>query len=221
MTALAGAQFFGGGERDVSDWDTIYLAGVRWPGIASVEGKGITRRIDIKRTKGSDGARLKDEGNDPAEFIINLLIYKHGDWVELQSLLPTVSPRRPGGPRSPIGVIYPSLQVLGITTCYIKGVPVFALDKTTQQLTVTLQAIEWIPRPKKLKKGSGTKNGKATNEIESIGVDQKESTYGSDGNDSPQTNSPLKQAKKGLVGSVLNTTDQIYENTFEGKNPGI
>jgi len=218
MTVLAGAQFFGGGELDVSDWDTIFLAGVRWPGIASVEGKGISRRLDIKRSKGSDGAKIVDQGNDPAEFSIVILIYNQGDWVELQRLLPTVSPRRPGGPRSPIGVVYPSLQVLGVSTCYIKGVPVFALDKSTQQLTVTLQAIEWIPRPKKLKKGSGTKNGKATNEIQSIGVDQKESTFG-DSNDSPETNSPLKQAKKGLVGGALGVTEQVYNNTFEGPNP--
>jgi len=213
MTVLAGAQFFGGGELATYEWDTIYLGGVRWPGIASVSGKGIARRIDVKRSKGSDGARLKDEGNDPAEFSISIMIYNQGDWVELQQLLPTVSPRRPGGPRSPIGVIYPSLQVLGITTCYIKAVPVFALDKTTQQLTVTLECIEWIPRPKPVKKGSGTKAGKATSEIESVAVDQKEATFG-DSNDNPQQNSPIKQAQKGLVGSVVDTTQQIYENTF-------
>ncbi len=214
MTVVAGAQFFGGGELDTYEWDTIYLAGVRWPGIASVSGKGIARRIDVKRSKGSDGARLKDEGNDPGEFSISILIYNQGDWVELQRLLPSVSPRRPGGPRSPIGVIYPSLQVLGITTCYIKGVPVFALDKATQQLTVTLECIEWIARPKPVKKGSGTKGGKATKGIQSIGINQKAGTVGSDSNANPGQNSQLKQAQKGLVGSVVDTTEQVYQNTF-------
>jgi len=213
FTVYAGAQFFGGGELETYEWDTIYLAGVRWPGIASVSGKGISRRIDVKRSKGSDGARLKDEGNDPGEFSISIMIYNQGDWIELQRLLPSVSPRRPGGPRSPIGVIYPSLQVLGITACYIKGVPVFSLDKGTQQLTVSLECIEWIARPKPVKKGSGTKGGKATKAIESIGVNQKEATFG-DSNDNPKGNSQLKQAKKGLVGSVVDTTEQIYENTF-------
>ncbi len=213
MTVLAGAQFFGGSQRDVGDWDSVYIAGVKWPGLASVEGKGIARRLDVKRSKGSDGARIVDQGNDPAEFSIKILVYKKEDWVELQRLLPTVSPRRPGGPRSPIGIVYPSLQVLGVSTCYIKQVPVFELDKATQQMTVILQAIEWIPRPKKLKKGSGT-----TREIESIGVDQKEATIG-DSNASPETNSPIKQAQKGLVGSALGVTEQVYNNTFEGPNP--
>jgi hypothetical protein len=209
MTVVVGAQFFGGGELSVSDWDTIFLAGVRWPGIASVEGKGITRRIDIKRTKGSDGARLKDEGNDPAEFTISLLIYNQPDWVRLQRLLPTVTPRRPGGPRTPISVIYPSLRVLGISTCYIKGVPVFALDKSTQQLTVTLQAIEWIARPKKLRKGSGTKNGQAT--IEGIGIDQKEVLLTAE---ELLLRNQQDQENIGLIGDAITAEQQIKENTF-------
>jgi hypothetical protein len=154
-------QFFGGGELEVFEWDTLYMAGKRWPGICTISGKGIARRLDQKRTKGSDGATLKDEGNDLAEFTIELLIYNRTDWAELQELIPLVSPRRSGGPRQPLAISYPSLALLGISACYIKAISVPSIDKNSQQLTVTMSAIEWVAKPKKVKKAAGTRRGKS------------------------------------------------------------
>lgn len=164
-------QFFGGGELEVFEWDTLYMAGKRWPGICTISGKGIARRLDQKRTKGSDGATLKDEGNDLAEFTIELLIYNPTDWAELQELIPLVSPRRSGGPRQPLAISYPSLALLGISACYIKAISVPSIDKNSQQLTVTMNAIEWVPKPKKVKKAAGTRKGKSVADPEF--VDQK------------------------------------------------
>ena len=160
----AGLQFFGGGELKVYEWDTLYLAGERWPGICSISGKGIARRLDQKKSKGSDGATLKDNGNDLAEWTIELLIYNPTDWEDLQRLLPLVSPRRAGGPRQPLAIVYPSLSLLGISSCYVKAVSVPNIDKKSQQLTVTMAAIEWVPKPRKVKKGAGTRRGKGVND---------------------------------------------------------
>jgi hypothetical protein len=156
MTVFTGLQFFGGGELDTYEWDTLYLGGELWPGICEVTGSGVSRRVDAKATQGSDGAVLKDQGMNLAKLTIKLMIYNQTDWIDLQRLLPTIHPRRPGGSRTPTSISTPYTKLLGIDDIYITSINIPALDKTVQQMTITMQAIEWVPQPKPVKKGAGS-----------------------------------------------------------------
>jgi len=154
-TIFTGLQFFEGGELATYEWDTLYLAGERWPGICEVTGAGVSRRVDAKATKGSDGAVLKDQGMNLAKMTIKVMVYNRTDWAELQRLLPTVHPRRPGGARTPTSIVTPYTKLLGIENIYITSIPIPSLDKSKQQLTLTMQAIEWVPQPKPVKHAAG------------------------------------------------------------------
>lgn len=159
QSIFAGLQPFSGTELDTYEWDYLYLAGERWPGICEVSGSGVSRRVDAKATKGSDGAVLKDEGMNLAKLTIKLTLWNEEQWTMLQELLPSVHPRRAGGARTPTSIITPYTRLLGIDNIYITAIPVPALDKSKQILTVTMQAIEWVPTPKPVKHGVGGTGG--------------------------------------------------------------
>ena len=160
QSIFSGLQPFSGTELDTYEWDYLYLAGVRWPGICEVTGSGVSRRVDAKATKGSDGAVLKDEGMDLAKLTIKLTIWNAEQWTMLQELLPSVHPRSSGGARTPTSIITPYTKLLGINNIYIKAIPIPSLDKAKQILTLTMEAIEWVPQPAPVKHGAGG-SGKA------------------------------------------------------------
>lgn len=144
-------------------WDTLWLGGELWPGICEISGAGVGRKIDVKKSKGSDGATLKDEGYQLAKLTIRLTIYSESDWRSLQALLPTVHPKRKGGVRTPLEITNPQANLLGISQIYIDkiGIP----KKPTSGdglLTLDMSAIEWVPTPKPIKSGGAA--GSAGNE---------------------------------------------------------
>lgn len=134
-------------------WDTIFLGGELFPGIANVTGPGLKRKVDVKKPKGSDGASLRDEGIEPARLEIELLIYNISDWEDLQGKLPIITPRKKGGLRTPLSIVHPLTRLLGINNIYIDSIPFPELDKSTGFLSVRFTAIEWYPAPKPVKTG--------------------------------------------------------------------
>lgn len=135
--------------EDVPDaWDTITIAGSAMPGLALVTGSGIGRQIDVKRSPGRDGARLRDRGYENAEFEIEIRVWEAGQLEDLQRRLEELHPKRRGGTRNPLDVAHPALAILGVTSMYVKriGMPVIKGGV----LSITLSCVEWYqtPRPR-------------------------------------------------------------------------
>ena len=108
------APFWNESGEGQDQWDQLILAGNTWPGLADVSGSGVKRRIDVKKTKGKDGAVLKDNGMDPAKLKINLRIWTAEQWSRFNELLPLIHPKRKGGSREPTEIIHPQANLLGI-----------------------------------------------------------------------------------------------------------
>jgi len=136
-------------------WDQCYLKGKQWPGICNITGTGIERKIDVKKSKGQDGATINDEGMELARFEIEFLLYSRYCWELFQEYLPDILPSQPGGPRDPISIIHPVPNVLGITEIYIYKISPPELDKSKGWAVVKLSAIEWQPEPEPVKEGTG------------------------------------------------------------------
>lgn len=138
-------------------WDTLILNDEIWPGVCEISGAGVSRKVDVKKGKGEDGATLKDEGYDLARLSITLTIYSDGDWVELQRLLPTIHPRRKGGTRTPISIVNPQCNLLGVSSIYIDKISIPKKPKSGDGLVeLEMSAIEWVPEPAPVKGGAGT-----------------------------------------------------------------
>ncbi len=144
-----------------NDWDKLVLGGTVWPGvIADISGDAVARKLDIKKSKGSDKATIKDEGNTNAKFKVTLTIWTEAQWRELQALIPDVHPRRKGGDRRPLQIINPQINLLGINEAYLISIPIPKLDRFKGgPLSFTMGFLEWVPNPKPVRNASGTGKG--------------------------------------------------------------
>jgi len=142
--------------EDPLAWDTVEIAGKIFPGVASVRGSGLKRKVDVKKPKGSDGASLKDEGIEPAKLEITLLIYNRYFWEQLQGLMPLINPRKKGGLRRPMSIVHPLTRLMNITNIYVDGIPIPEHDKRNGFLRFKFTAIEWFPGPKPARKAAGS-----------------------------------------------------------------
>jgi len=145
-------------------WDTLILGGEVWPGLPTVSVE-VSRKVDVQKTKGDDGATLADQGYEPAKVKISLRLWLQEQWVTLQRVLATVHPRRKGGTRTPLDIYHPATQLVGVRQVYVTkiGNPTPGSGSETGLLTMAIEAIEWFPAPRpakaKLKK---SKSNQAT-----------------------------------------------------------
>ncbi len=192
-------------------WDTVELGNIKFPGLAVVTGSGLRRKVDVKKPKGSDGASLRDEGYQPAEIGIELLIYNRFFWEQLQNVMSLINPRKKGGIRQPLTISHPLTELLGITRIYVKEIPVPVFDKRNGFMTVALKAIEWFPAPKPVKRGkaAGTKGSNKEDEPD-VGDKQSLNSF---------QNTQASRAKKGGMKNVANLALLAVCNNFPDAIP--
>ena len=138
-------------------WDTLILGADVWPGLPVVEAAA-SRSVDAQKKKGDDGANLVDQGYEPTQVKITIRMWLREQWEELQRLLPNVHPRTKGGIRTPVDIIHPATQLIGVRQIYVEKVGPLTVDRGL--MTFVLEAIEWFPAPKPNK--SSTKKAKAS-----------------------------------------------------------
>lgn len=130
-------------------WDTLLLGGEVMPGIAAVTCE-VERKLDVQPIKGGDGATIQDQGYVPGPVGIALKIWLPEQWVELQRVLPRIHPRAPGGVRSPLEIIHPAANVLGVHTIYVSKIAAPVIDRS-RAAVIAIAGIQWFPAPKTAK----------------------------------------------------------------------
>jgi hypothetical protein len=109
-----------------SPWDICFINQQGLPGLARVEGK-CHREFDIKKPRGSDSATITSVGQYPGKFDISLRIWTSQQLDNLQSIIPTLKPKRGVKPTA-VDVMHPALTLLGIRSLII--VEVGTLNQT-------------------------------------------------------------------------------------------
>lgn len=104
------------------------------------------RKMDVKKAKGVDGARIKDEGYElpQLELIGKLVTREH--WVELQKIIRVIHPRKKGGKRDTYSIEHPKTALLGINAVYITEIAAPRIERGVMSLTI--RALEYVPAPK-------------------------------------------------------------------------
>lgn len=132
-------------------WDRLVLNGMPWPGAWQVSCE-CERDIDVKKSKGKDGAHVKDHGYRPASIKLRGTIVTEAEWQQMQTLLPELHPRKKGAERRVITVDHPALALMGVRKLYVQKI-----DSPTigdKGLEFDIQCLEWTP-PKEVKKKKG------------------------------------------------------------------
>lgn len=137
-----------GGWYDGS-WDTITLNGVVMPGLWRVGGS-VSRGVTVVKAKGTDGPRLKDDGQNAGTLTIEGDVWTDrggqdtSRLVALEQFLATIQPRTPGGLKTPTSIVHPAASLLGISTIYIPGFSIRPISNG--KLGVSFDNVtEWFP----------------------------------------------------------------------------
>jgi hypothetical protein len=134
---------------DEAAWDFCWLGDALLPGIASLEVTK-TRSVDVKKSRGTDGATLSDDGYEPARVTVRLRMWTAEQWAAYQDLLPQIDPQRPGGLREPVAIVHPEVNVRGIDTVYVTSISGSSPERGGAKVE-TIECIQWFPQPKPAK----------------------------------------------------------------------
>jgi hypothetical protein len=138
-------------------WDKVRLGDTTLPGICSVGGS-VKRDVEVKKSKGSDGATIKDNGYRPAPVSITWRIYTEEQWRQAQAFLPQIHPRDKGGERRPVAIGHPAPNFLGVDVVYVKEIT-FPELTGEKELSIRISAVEWVEKPKTPKAGGYAGSG--------------------------------------------------------------
>src|SRR5688500_9115126 len=141
-----------GGVADAA-WNTVQLGDIILPGVCTVTGFDAGQDVDVKKQKGSDGATLEDNGKDPAEGKIEAQI-NEALWPAWQKIIAKIHPRMPGAARAPREIIHPKPNILGIRDIYVRKISIQG-PTARGGMKITIDCIEWCPKPKSVKKAAG------------------------------------------------------------------
>ncbi|NBC17440.1 MAG: hypothetical protein GVY18_09035 [Bacteroidetes bacterium] len=165
-------------------WDDLWLGGTKMPGIAQLGGDGIKRKLDVKRQKGKAGARIRDEGDEPAKFHASLFFWNASLFTEFESLKEDINPRKRGGEKYVLDLYHPAAAFLGIDRVYVVQIGMPEHDKRQATVRIQIDFLEWFPDPPpqknlgKGKGGPGCAHGDANKLAEEAGVSCEEAeTY--------------------------------------------
>ncbi len=136
-------------ESEPAEWDRLVLGPYVMPGVWDID-FACRRAIDVKKSKGKDGASFTDEGYEPPLLELIGKVATSAQWTELQAIIPKLHPKQKGKGRDLYTIQHPKVQLLGIATVYVTQVKAPSLDRGI--LTVVINAIEWVAVPKPVKK---------------------------------------------------------------------
>lgn len=138
-------------------WDTLYLGGKEWPGIAKVT---VTRanKWDEKKAKGSNNADRTYTGTEPAKIKIELRFWNAADQYDVlvSECLPIVEPEDEKKRKDPLDISHAVTQarkVAKVTVDSVSGPD----DNGDQTWTFTIEASEYkAPTAVSTSGGKGT-----------------------------------------------------------------
>ena len=186
-----------------ADWFSCILGGVILPGIVTIQGLKVGIDCDTKKAKGSDQPTSTDNGLDPSKFDIRVWM-NSAHFAEWQTVLPHFNPRRPGRERSPLQILHPMTDELGIRNVRVLNIESEQPTGAKGWVRI-IKCEEWFDKPKPVKKSVKPEDARAyphVSEAIAVGGGQL-GTVGLAGGGRPR----------------LPAGDEIDPNTFKSTDP--
>ena len=84
-----------------AEWDRVKLGSHVLPGTWAVRG-AVKRRVDVKTSKGQDGARFRDRGYKPGMLTLTGELVGADDWNSMVQISKVLTPRSRGTAMAPL-----------------------------------------------------------------------------------------------------------------------
>lgn len=97
-SSSAGVPFWG---TSPEAYDTVVLAGMRFPGICRISGTGFKQRVDTQKAAGVHGSSGKQHGRETCGIDIHITIFTEEHLRSLEKIINAVKPRSGDGKPKP------------------------------------------------------------------------------------------------------------------------
>lgn len=149
--------------EDSQLWSFCWLGGDMFPAACEVTGaSGID--LDIQKSKGHDGAYVKDNGVTPSQLTL-VLRFVPQFFAKIQEICNKINPRKMGGARKPISIKHARTDFLGIHSVVVQEISTPDVDDHGIG-SLTIKLVEWIPEPKKTKTTGKAASKTAASDVE-------------------------------------------------------
>lgn len=132
-------------ESKITQWDTLYLGGVVWPGVCQISPKQ-DRAVSVAKKRGREPT-LTDDGYNPGEITATLLIWTPDQWDQLKSILPRFSPRKNETIRTPLEISHPVTSLLGIDAVIIRSISPRHPEGGIFRVDISM--LQWFPETRR------------------------------------------------------------------------
>jgi hypothetical protein len=123
----------------------VVLAGVRTPGLASLEGVSSPRKWDVRKPHGGHGATIVFTGTDVARFKLLIRLYTVRDWADWDAFRPVVQKAPdPANPRA-LDIVHPWTDQAGIRSVVVEDVLQPRETSDNGEWTVEVHLLEYHP----------------------------------------------------------------------------
>lgn len=133
------------------EWDPCWLNGIAVPGVAIVD-VDLESDLDQQKANGRRKARTRDKGDKPHKVAIEITMTP-AERDAFAELVPILDPGRRKGVRDPIYIENANANLWGITVITIKKIK-SPTPRAGGFWVVTIDAEEWTPEPKVVKKAT-------------------------------------------------------------------
>lgn len=132
-------------------WDRVGLGEAQpLPGVWTVTGS-VGRNLDVKTRPSQDTARIKNRGYRNAELTLVGRITTVEELNALETALAKIHPRRKGKREDALAITHPATALMGVKLVLVKTVNAPTLANGLMEIRIDV--IEYVPQPKKKKKG--------------------------------------------------------------------
>lgn len=140
---------------EASLWDFLWLGGGLVPGMCADFDVSKERSIDLAKQKGKDGITLTDNGYDGAPCKATQILWTKKQWDDFTVWLPNYDPQKPGGSRTPLDIVHPAANLLGVRSVYLKKI--HTSNPVKGILRVDFEMVQWFPATATAKSKGATK----------------------------------------------------------------
>ncbi len=123
-------------------WDTLVIDNIALAGVWEVEPvNGTVRNVKAKRSKGKDGAKLKDHGLEEANLRLTGRITS-GMWEDAKEDIYRLLPPTEGAEQAPHTVSHPMCAAMRIDKIIVRGIKPHPPDRGIMKIEIN--ATKWV-----------------------------------------------------------------------------
>lgn len=145
-----------GYSAEAGEWAAPVVGGETLPGEWRVRVQ-LKPDIEVKKAKGQAGAAITDQGDNPTKVSLRGQLVTREDWERWQALVPVLFAKKSNSERKPLAISHPHTDAFGISVIYVESLE--AEDPENDIMPISIDAIEWTPKPPAAKTSGTAKSG--------------------------------------------------------------